>query len=67
MEDVIGDTAGEIWRFLNAEGPQNLSAITRNIRKPNATIYMAIGWLARENKLQFNKTNRGITISVKPE
>ncbi len=67
MEDVIGETAGEVWNFLNAEGPKSLAAITRNIRTPDTTIYMAIGWLARENKLLFTRTNRGVIIALRPE
>ena len=65
MFEVIGETAGEIWRLLNAEGPLSLSAIVGKIKQPQTTVYMGIGWLAREGKLEFTKTNRGMSISLK--
>jgi hypothetical protein len=63
--EVIGETAGEIWRLLNAEGPLSPSAIAQRIKRPETTVYMGIGWLARENKLEFTKTNRGMSVSLK--
>jgi hypothetical protein len=63
--EVIGETAGEIWRLLKAEGPLSLSAIVGKIKQPQTTVYMGIGWLAREGKLEFTKTNRGMSISLK--
>jgi hypothetical protein len=63
--DVIGETAGEIWQLLNAAGPLTFSAIIGKIKRPQTTVYMGIGWLAREDKLEFTKTNRGTSISLK--
>lgn len=65
MLEVIGETAGEIWRLLNAEGPLSLSAIAGRIKRPQTVVCMGVGWLARENKLEFTKTNRGMSISLK--
>jgi len=65
MFQVIGETSGEIWRLLKAEGPLSLSAIVGKINQPQTTVYMGIGWLAREGKLEFTKTNRGMSISLK--
>jgi len=65
MQENIGLIAGEVWRYLNAEGPKSLAAITRSINQPDVMVHMAIGWLAREGKLDFNKTPRGVIISLK--
>jgi len=63
--EVIGETAGEIWRLLSAEGALSLSAIAQKVKRPETTVYMGIGWLAREDKLEFTKTNRGTSVSLK--
>jgi hypothetical protein len=65
MFHVIGETAGEIWQILKDEGPLSLSAIASKTKRPESMIYMGIGWLAREDKLVFNQTKRGMSISVK--
>jgi predicted transcriptional regulator len=65
MFHTIGETAGEIWRLLEREGPLSVSAIASKIGQPQAVIHMGIGWLAREGKLVFTETKRGMSISVK--
>lgn len=65
MIEVIGETAGEIWQLLNAEGPLSLSAIVGKIKRPQTMVYMGVGWLAREDKLEFTKTNRGTSVSLR--
>jgi hypothetical protein len=62
---TIGETAGEIWSILKAEGALSLSGIVNKTKRPQATVYMAIGWLAREDKLLFSQTKRGMLISIK--
>lgn len=65
MFHTIGETAGEIWRILNAEGNMSVSAVVRRVRQPGPVAYMGIGWLAKEDKLVFTETKRGISISIK--
>jgi len=65
MFHTIGETAGEIWRLLEREGPLSVSALAKKITQPNNMVYMGTGWLAREGKLVFTETKRGMSISVK--
>jgi hypothetical protein len=65
MFHTIGETAGEIWRILKDEESLSLSAIVRRVKQPQAVAYMGIGWLAREDKLVFTETKRGMSISIK--
>jgi len=65
MFHTIGETAGEIWRLLEREGPLSVSALANKITQPQSTVYMGIGWLAQEGKLVFTETKRGMSISVK--
>jgi len=65
MFHTIGEAAGEIWKLLESEGPLSVSAIANKIKRPQAVVHMGIGWLAREGKLVFTETKRGMSISVK--
>ena len=65
MFHTIGEAAGEIWQIIKDEGPLSVSAILGRIKRPQATVYMGIGWLAREDKLVFTQTKRGMSISLK--
>jgi len=62
---TIGESAGEIWRLLSNEGTMSFPAIARKTKRPQRVVYMGIGWLAREDKLEFTQTKRGLAVSLK--
>jgi hypothetical protein len=64
--EQIGHVAGDLWHFLDKEGPQNLASIKKAIAAAQADLVLAaIGWLAREGKLQFTASGRSVTISLR--
>src|SRR5258705_10150650 len=63
--EQLGHVAGEVWRFLDNESGQSLTAIKKAIDAPDDLILAAIGWLARENKLNFSNSRRSVTISLR--
>ena len=65
MFHTIGETAGEIWRLLSNEGPLSISAVAGRMKQSPTAVYMGIGWLAREDKLTFTETKRGMHLSAK--
>jgi len=65
MFHAIGEAAGEVWQLLRAEEPLSVSAIVHKTQQRRAIVNMAIGWLAREDKLVFTPTKRGMSISLK--
>ncbi len=65
MFHTIGETAGEIWRILQDEKNLSVSSLVSRVKQPKSIAYMAIGWLAREDKLAFTETKQGISISIK--
>jgi len=65
MFHTIGEAAGEIWKLLKEEGALSVSAIVGKTKRPQDVVYMGIGWLAREDKLVFTHTKRGMSISAK--
>lgn len=53
----IGETAGAIWQVLSTEGPQTFAALMEEVDAPQSIFFMAVGWLSREDKLQFEPAN----------
>ena len=65
MDDKIGELAGEVWKYLREEGESSVSGIGRAIDAPRTKVNMAIGWLAREDKIEFENQGRGNSVSLK--
>lgn len=66
MHTEIGETAGEIWRALNAKGPLSLSGLTNELRREEKRLLMGLGWLLREDKIKIEQRQRkGWIISLK--
>jgi hypothetical protein len=63
--ESIGETAGLVWNYLHLNGECSLSALERGIGAPKAMVSMAVGWLAREGKVDIKDAKRTIRISLK--
>lgn len=61
----IGETAGLVWHALHENGPLSLAKLTKTVDAPREMILQAIGWLAREDKIEIEETGRGRTISLR--
>lgn len=55
--DVIGDAAGKIWNYLDANGEASVSKVTKETGLNRNDVQRAIGWLAKEDKLNFEVVN----------
>jgi Winged helix-turn-helix domain (DUF2582) len=55
--DQIGETAGAVWETLAKEGPLTFAALMEEVNAPQSLFFMAIGWLSREDKVQFESAN----------
>ncbi len=51
----IGGNAGMIWNMLFTNGEVDTTHISRLIQKDEENMFSALGWLARENKIQLSK------------
>jgi hypothetical protein len=47
----IGETAGAVWHMLSDGGPTTLASLIEAAGVPESLFFMAVGWLARENKI----------------
>lgn len=67
MQEKIGEVAGKVWDQLQEEGEQSTSAVARALEEPQTKVNMAIGWLAKEGKLDFDTEGRGNLLSLTDE
>lgn len=53
MKDKIGETAGRIWKVMQQKGEVNIAQLPKLLNEKSAIIYQGIGWLAREDKIEY--------------
>ncbi len=59
MEHTIGELAGKVHNYLEEVEEASISKISREVDGSQSKVNMAVGWLAREGKLDFVELNRG--------
>jgi hypothetical protein len=65
MVKAIGETAGRVWKFLDQKGEATLSQIQKGMKGNPNLVLQAIGWLAREDKLEVKTKGRFTTYTLK--
>lgn len=53
MKEKIGEIAGEIWNTLREKEEVNITQLPKVLKEKNTAVYMALGWLAREDKIEY--------------
>ena len=62
---VIGETAGKIYRGLEKNGAMETALLQKEINVPDSALFnQALGWLAREDKIDFLKKGKTWAISL---
>ena len=61
----IGDTAGMVWHYLEQHGPMSVTGLAQELGEPRDLVMQAIGWLAREEKVDITESGRTKTISLR--
>ncbi|MDR2087617.1 MAG: winged helix-turn-helix domain-containing protein [Dysgonamonadaceae bacterium] len=64
MKEKIGTNAGLIWNLLHEEGSKGVKELKKLTKLTEKDIYAALGWLAREEKLSFDKKEDDLYIAV---
>ena len=65
MLDVIGNSAGVIWEYLDTNGETSVSKMVKDTKLDTKSAQRALGWLACEDKLAFETQGRTEVISLK--
>ncbi|MDI6733417.1 MAG: winged helix-turn-helix domain-containing protein [Planctomycetota bacterium] len=62
----IGKAAGEVWRYLDKYGPSPIDKTHKELKRlSNDLFHQAVGWLARENKIDINTAVKPVVLSKK--
>ncbi len=64
MKNEIGVLAGSVWSLLNEKGPLSLTQLKTATKETDFLVAAAVGWLAREDKVEFEKTGKVIKIKL---
>ncbi|MDE2028518.1 MAG: winged helix-turn-helix domain-containing protein [Candidatus Omnitrophica bacterium] len=64
MKDRIIDMAGKTWRFLGQNGQTNVSQLAKSLKEKEEIVFQALGWLAREDKINYMVKNRRTFVSL---
>jgi len=65
MSETIGNAAGKIWEYLDENGATSVSKVTKETAIAKNDVQRAIGWLAKEGKLNFVMEGRTELLSLK--
>jgi len=65
MINEIGNAAGVLWKYLAENKETKLSRLKKELDFSADTLNRAIGWLAREEKIQLSKSGNSVLISLK--
>jgi hypothetical protein len=61
---LIGETAGRAWQHLAKSGPTTLKDLPKAVGTERDVVLMAVGWLAREGKVVFEKTGKDMRVRL---
>ncbi|HTS71632.1 MAG TPA: winged helix-turn-helix domain-containing protein [Terriglobia bacterium] len=61
----VGETAGKVWHSLNDDGPQTLAQLKKKLNGSGELVGFALGWLAREDKIDISQDKKNFKASLK--
>lgn len=66
FEEKAGELAGKIWEALNEAGELRGKDLKKATKvRADKDLYLALGWLLREDKLVIKEADKDILISLK--
>ena len=68
MKEKIGETSGKIWKVLKEKEEIDIAQLPRILNEKSVSVYQALGWLAREDKIKYRtKANKTFVSLTEPE
>jgi hypothetical protein len=65
MIEEIGVVAGAIWCALDVNGEMTLAKLKKEMKAEGLVFDWAVGWLAREDKIELAREKRSIRVCLK--
>lgn len=63
--EQIGETAGLVWQALHQGGRMSFTKLFKEVEAPRDLVLQAVGWLAREDKIDIDDASRTKTIGLR--
>ncbi len=63
LNEKIGNNAGLVWSALE-NGELNVKAVKKATKLTEKDMNLALGWLAREGKIQFNEVDGELLVAL---
>lgn len=64
MTNKIGFAAGKIFDVLSVNDALSITKLKKETKEEEKVLFMALGWLARENKVCFEIKGKAIYVSL---
>jgi hypothetical protein len=61
----VGEAAGLIWLAIDSQGPLKMTALKKQLKLNDTILNMALGWLAREDKIEMTASGRTFLVQLK--
>lgn len=61
----VGEAAGLIWLAIDSQGPLKMIALKKQLKLNDTILHMALGWLAREDKIEMTASGRTFLVQLK--
>jgi hypothetical protein len=63
--EIIGTNAGLVWNTLNRVGGLSIKDLKKQTKiKTDKVLFVALGWLAKEDKLVFSENGDDLFVSL---
>ena len=67
MKTKIGEMAGRVWKTLGEKGEAAVPRLPQILKEKGEIVYQALGWLAREGKIDFHRKEGKTFVSLNQE
>ena len=64
MKDRIGEIAGKMWTALGERQNVDILKLPKILKEKAEIVYQALGWLAREDKINYHTKERKTFVSL---
>lgn len=65
MQETIVESAGQIWNYLNEKGEVTTTKMKKDLSLDDNFASLGLGWLAREDKINFSKKGSHLKVSLR--
>jgi hypothetical protein len=61
----VGEMAGVVWSTLSENGAMTMAQLVKAVGEPRDVVMQALGWLAREDKIDIVEESRSRVVSLR--